>query len=347
MSPTRCWSPLFCLAWVSACTGQPSGDGASSSQSSSSSTGGQSSSSVAQSSSQASSTGGGSSSGGAGNVAAGAVLVERLAGLWTGPATRTPLGDFALMNVDFRSVTDRTAFGRVDLDAENNLRFAFWIENHGSADTWIYRNGGYFTGLLRDTRTVLQEHDLASGTWRFCALQGGCAYVDALYDFDGDNALTFDVKVRGNQHVLWSASRLETRELPSPFPATDAPLGGSEVPFPDMPRLEVTVQWTQALAAPADVWVALSVENCNLQAASCNVSRAIKTAADTGATSATVAFEQIHAGPYKAVALVDRNRNIGSVVAPDGVDGVSIPNSPLTVAPTGTTNATLTIFLRP
>src|SRR4051812_36191878 len=56
---------------------------------------------------------------GSANAVDGVDLFERLAGLWSGPATRTRLGDFSMMNVDFRAPTDQFMFGRVDLDEEN------------------------------------------------------------------------------------------------------------------------------------------------------------------------------------------------------------------------------------
>lgn len=273
--------------------------------------------------------------------------MERLAGLWTGPATQTPLGDFALMNVDFRSVTDGTAFGRTDLDAENNLRFGFWIETHNGQDVWVYRNGGYFQGILRDTRTVLVSHDEQTATYRFCALSGGCDYVDALYDFDGPTALTFDVKVRNMQHVLWQASRVEERVLPVPFPADQNPLGGDEVDFPPMPSLNLQVSWQNPLTAVADVWVILTVANCNVQTGVCNPSRSIKVEAAVPVTTAAVTFEQIHAGAYKATVILDRNRNLSTSLQPDPQDGISIPNTPVTVPATGTGNAVVSLFVNP
>lgn len=287
-----------------------------------------------------------SSTGGADALAAGAVLMERLAGLWSGPATQTPLGDFALMNVDFRAVDDHAVFGRTDLDAENFLRFAFWIETPAGTDTWIYRNGGFFLGRLRDTRTQLVEHNEQAGTWRFCAVNGGCAYVDALYDFDGDTALVFDVKVRGNQHVLWTASRLEPRTLPSPFPVDQTSLGTGTADFPDMATLQVTLTWTTALTQPADAWLLVTQENCS-PTGTCHVSRSIRAEAAAGAQSAVLTLPQMHHGSYKLTAVLDRNQNMENTLRPDAPDGVSIPNAAVTVGATGTTTSTVSIFINP
>ncbi|MEW5848224.1 MAG: hypothetical protein AB2A00_05390 [Myxococcota bacterium] len=314
---------------LAACTGTPGGEGTSSS-------GGPSV------------DGGGSSSSGGGG-AVGTSLLPRLVGLWSGPATQTPLGDFQMMNVDFRAADEHTLFGRVDLDADNNLRFAFNVETHGGKDVLTYRNGGYFLGILRDTRTELVEHDEASGTWRFCAVSGGCDYLDALYDFDGPDHLVFDVKVRlrnstsKTQHVLWDAQRVETRELAEPFPVDLTSQGTGNAPFPPMPTLAVTVGWGSALTSEAQVWVLLSTQDCSLGGA-CNISRSLRAVAPAGATSATLTFEQIHAGSYKVNATLDRNNNMQTTLFPDSGDGVGAPNRAITVNAQGASTASTSIL---
>jgi len=105
---------------------------------------------------------------------AGTGLFTRLAGLWSGPASMTPLGNFPVMSVDFRGVGAGFLFGQTDLDLANTLRFGFSIETHG-ADVVAYRNGGFFGGVLRDTRTRLLEADDTTGRYRFCSVDRGCA----------------------------------------------------------------------------------------------------------------------------------------------------------------------------
>ena len=108
-------------------------------------------------------------------------LFRRLAGLWSGPVTMTRLGAFPVVNMDFRPGSDHVLFGRVDLDAQNALRFAFSIETIAGKDTVVFRNGGLFRGVARDSRTVLVSADEQTGSFRFCAVDGGCDYIDAVF----------------------------------------------------------------------------------------------------------------------------------------------------------------------
>lgn len=283
--------------------------------------------------------GGSARDGGTDGGVAGLSLMTRLAGLWTGPARQTPVGDIPMMNVDFRPVTDRYLFGRVDLGPEDSLRFGFSVETFGE-DVLVYRNGGYFRGMLRDMRTKLVEVDESSGRYRFCHVAQGCAYIDALYDFEGPDRLLFDVKVRGAQHVLWNAERKETRPTPSPFPADARSNGPGSAPFPDMPRLSATVHWTEPLSAPADVWLLISTTPCGWTGA-CTISRSFTVAVD-GGTSVSFSIEQIHSGAYHATAVLDRNRNFATARRPDRGDGLAL-DDPLTIADAGVTTKELDV----
>jgi hypothetical protein len=269
---------------------------------------------------------------------AGLELLPQLAGLWSGPATMTPLGVFEPMNMDLRAADGHVLFSRADLDAENSLRFAFSIETIGGKDQLVYRNGGYFLGMLRDSRTILVER--GQDSWRFCAVDGGCDYIDALWQLHSPTELTFDVKVKGAQHVLWLADRVQARTLPDPFPADESSQGNGDAPFPTMPSLRVTVSWQTPLEDPADVWVLLSAQDCPL-AGFCDFSRSISGVAETGATSLVLDFEQIHAGNYKGNAILDRDRNLTESLFPGSGDAVSLPNQPITIAAEGQSTATL------
>ncbi len=270
-------------------------------------------------------------------------LLDRLAGLWSGPATRTPLGDFTMVNVDLRAATDQFMFGRVDVDEQNALRFGFSVETHGGKDVLTYRNGGYFLGLQRDDRTVLVEHDASAETWRFCHVDCGCDYIDAVYDFEGDDRVVFDVMVMGQPHVYWDARRVETRALPAGFTDGLVTQGTGDGPFPPMPNLRTRVTWSQPLASEADIWVVLSVSECSLSG--CNISRHIRTTAAAGATSAEIFLEQVHAGDYSILGVVDRNQNLEQTLSPDSGDGVSLPNAKVTIAPAGETSASVSIVV--
>jgi hypothetical protein len=272
---------------------------------------------------------------------AGARLVQDLVGLWRGPAERTPLGTFPLMNMDMRPVQGLTLgdllFSRADLDADNSLRFAFGVEQHAGADVLVFRNGGQFLGLDRDTRTLLESFDAATQTWRFCALDGGCGYVDATWTLSSPDALTLQVLVGGRQHLTWSAQRVEARDAPAPFPSADAL--PSDAPFPPMPSLRVTVTWSPALTADAPVWVVLSTTPCGFTGRGCEASRSISARAVAGSTSAEVVLHQVHPGAYKLNAVLDRDDNIQSQVFPSSGDGVALPDQAVTVGPSGESTA--------
>lgn len=272
-------------------------------------------------------------------------LMTRLAGLWSGPATMTPLGTFEPMNMDMRAADGHVLFSRADLDESNSLRFAFSIETVAGEDVLIYRNGGYFQGVMRDSRTALVEHVPVDaqgvGSWRFCSITAqGCDYIDARFEFDGPDALVFDVKVKGEQHVYWLADRVETRELPEPFPVDQSSQGSGDAPFPTMPTLRTTVSWQDPLSEPADVWVFLSVYDCPLMGL-CDFSRSLRGTAEAGATSIELVHDQIHAGTYKGNAVLDRDRNLESTLFPGNGDAVTLPNQAVAIAAAGESSVEL------
>ena len=275
---------------------------------------------------------------------AGLELMQRLAGLWTGPATMTPLGTFPQMNMDIRAASGQVLFSRADLDASNNLRFAFEIESPDGEATLVYRNGGYFLGLLRDSRTKLIEHDSAAATYRFCSTgPQGCDYIDARWSFSSEDALIFDVKVKGKPHVYWDAKRVDERPLPETFPSNLDPLA-SDADFPPMPSLKVDVSWADPLESDGAVWIILTTMDCDLQF-KCVYSRSLTRGASAGDTKATLNFDQIHAGPYKLNAVLDRNGNLATTLYPDKGDGIGGINQSIEIKPTGETTAKTTIAL--
>jgi hypothetical protein len=286
-------------------------------------------------------TGGGATGGGGGASDGGVEGVElfgKLAGLWSGPATMTPLGNFPVMNFDLRPVDGQFVFGQSDLDAANTLRFGFSIETYGDRDVLAYRNGGFFQGVLRDSRTALVETD--GGTYRFCFVgDAGCGYIDARFTVAGAQ-LTLDTKVRGNQHVLWNATRDETRTVPTPFPSDTASRGDGGAPWPAMASVQVTANFGLTLAAPANVWVLLTTTPC-FPTFGCRASRAVMTSAALGDSSATLTVPTVHAGAYKATVLLDLDRNFATARAPNTGDRIAVDQD-LTVPASGTANLTAT-----
>src|SRR5262245_2531577 len=109
---------------------------------------------------------------------AGVGVMERIAGMWTGPLqSETSAGNFPLMNLDFRAVGAGAVFARSDLDADNGIRMLFAVERHEGADRLVFRSRGLFFGFVRDTRAALEEESAGEGRWRFCSMKGGCAHV--------------------------------------------------------------------------------------------------------------------------------------------------------------------------
>lgn len=263
-------------------------------------------------------------------------FIDRLPGLWVAPVTSwTSVGSFPTMNMDIRRAGD-TMFARVDLDADNSLRFGFALEEHDGQTVLVYRNGGQFLGFDRDSRTELVEFDPSQPSWRFCAIAGGCGYIDATFTFAGEAAFTLDVQVMGRDHIHWEAQRLEERPLTDGLILGD-PLPG-DAPFPDMPTLEVEVSWQDPLTEAADAWVILSTTDCGFTAA-CVPSRFQRITAEAGATSATLVLEQIHSGQYSANAMLDRNGNLAGTLFPDAGDSVAFPDQGILVEPSGVTSA--------
>ncbi len=304
------------------------------------------------------STGGGSAVADAG-IIAGTQIFGRMAGLWTGQAAQTPLGSFPEMNMDFRAADPNWLFGRVDLDDENSLRYGFAIEDVAGQATVVYRNGGYFQDVLRDLTTQLVDCDDDAGTYHFCAAQetcmyidggcfeeqGGCSFVDALFTFSSPTQMVFNAHVNGAEHLIWTVTRAETRTIPSPFPSAPTPLP-DDAGWPAMPQLLATVTWSSPLAAATPVWIILSDTPCGSLGStsfSCTPSRSISATAPAGATQVTVLFDQIHAGSYDAVALLDVAGTFATTLTPAPGDGVSDPSASVTVPASGQGTATLPI----
>lgn len=288
-------------------------------------------------------TSGGSESGGMADPAATMEFFARIPGLWIGPLdSTTSVGDFPTMNMDVRAADGHTLFSRVDIDGGNNLRFAFAIEDH-DGPSLVFRNGGYFLGMLRDSRTVLAEADLEAERFRFCSIDMGCEYISAVFDFEGEDGLDMHVDVRGTTHFDWPATRAELRETDGPFPADDVPQPG-DGPFPEMPSLAASLTWTTPLEADTDAWIILSTTNCGLSGG-CTPSRFIHATAPAGSTSVEMLIEQIHAGDYKANAILDRNGNLAGTFFPDSGDTVSVPNKAVSIAPTGTTDVSVPLLV--
>lgn len=264
-------------------------------------------------------------------------IFARLPGLWSGPAVDTPLGAFPVMNMDVRAADGRTLFSRFDLDVDDGLRFAFAMETVAGAPALVFRNGGYFLGLLRDTRTVLVEH--AGDRWVFCQRERGCEYLRAEWRFEGADEVALIVDVRGQRHLDWRARRREARALPDDFAPVAGPYDG---PFPTMPSLRVEVTWAAALAEAAPVWLLVSTTACGLSVA-CTPVRIMQAEAPAGARSVALAIEQIHPGPYVLNAVLDRDGDFAQMLFPTSGDGLAGLDRMIEVSEAGESAFTLPV----
>lgn len=273
---------------------------------------------------------------GEGDVDVGFDLVARLPGLWAGPVdSQTSLGDFILMSMDHRAV-DNTLFARGDFDANNAIRWWLW---RGPDGDLLFENGGLFVGLQRQDTCALES--VVGDVYRFCHKDQGCDRIDATFTFTGDDALSLRVLVDGQPHFVWNADRTETRPaVAAGFP--DVEQQGD----PLLPSLAVSASWTGPAPAGADVWIVLSTTACGFAGTGCEVSRSFRLGAQAGSEDATFVVNEVHAGAYFALLLVDNNGNFATTGFPDAGDIVSIPDRPLSVdADTGgtlTINASIT-----
>ena len=259
----------------------------------------------------------------------------KLNGLWSGPVTDTTLGSFPLTNMDFRAASDSVLFGRVDLDDKNSLRFAFAVELNKGRPTLIFRNGGLFQGLSRDTRTELVEH--ANSHYKFCSIASGCSYLQADLTFSSATSLELRVAVKGILHELWTAKRVEARQLPVGFPVhTNLSINDD---FPSMPTAKIRVSWATPLTMATDVWAILSTTSC-IPPSSCQFSRWVKSRAAAGATSATIRIDQIHSGDYAVLGVVDSNNNLATTRFADHGDLITA-SSPTIHLPLGATTTSV------
>jgi len=264
-----------------------------------------------------------------------------MAGLWSGPATQTPLGDFAQMNMDFRTPDGHSLFARCDLDPQDALRLELIVETFAGQPHVVFRNGGYFQGMQRDDRTNLVSVTAAGDDYELCSETKGCSYIDARFLFSAPDRVVLNVKVNGAQHLVWTAQREETRDVGTPFPIDDSSQGSGTAPLPVLSQLETTVSWSTPLAAPGTVWVVLSTTPC--ESVTCTASRSLSVSAPAGATSATLVFDQIFAGDYYGLAILDPSNTLGQTLIPSSGDSVSIPNQAVTVPSSAPGTAAFTI----
>ncbi|MGH7438782.1 MAG: hypothetical protein ACRENE_24100 [Polyangiaceae bacterium] len=166
-------------------------------------------------------------------------FLQRIAGVWGGINSNTPLGFDFPMTVEFSPTDPSFLFGKYLLDANDTVCWGFNIETYAGKTVVAFRNGGYLDGVLRDSRLQLVDHDTAGGKYHFCAVLehglpvDGCNYIDATYTFSAPDHMLFVVTtMSGKPHVHWDATRTQVVSLPNPFPASTASQGNGSAPWP-------------------------------------------------------------------------------------------------------------------
>jgi hypothetical protein len=166
-------------------------------------------------------------------------FLQRIAGVWGGINSNTPLGFDFPMTVEFSPSDPSFVFGKYLLDSNDTVCWGFNIETYSGKTVLAFRNGGYLGGVLRDTRLELMDYDTAKGTYHFCAVLehglpvNGCSYIDATYTFSAPDHMLFVVTtMSGKPHVHWDATRSQAVTLPNPFPASTASQGDGSKPWP-------------------------------------------------------------------------------------------------------------------
>ena len=174
-----------------------------------------------------------------------------------GTAAMTVFGDLPLLGMDVRPASDQVLFSRVDMDENASLRFAYHVEEVDGAQVLIYRNGGVFSGVPRDSRLKLVSVQQDPARWRFCDVDAGCSYADVSYEFASAAQLIMDVRINEQPHMYWDATRVESRQVPEPFPVEPAPVA-ADSDFPPMPALVASSTLTLSVSRPSGVHMAMS-----------------------------------------------------------------------------------------
>ncbi|MCP4503490.1 MAG: hypothetical protein GY822_26460 [Deltaproteobacteria bacterium] len=259
----------------------------------------------------------------------GLAIMTKLVGLWSGPTDSfTVVPDLPIMNMDLALVDDRTLFARQDLDDDNALRFSFSIEEHNGIEELVYRNGGFFEGAAHDSRSTIESYDDKLGVYRFCGIERGCDYLDAIFTFDGADALTLEVDVRGQPHILWDATRVADNDSSIPFPVDEQATGATDQPFVGMSSLQIHASWNDAATADAQVLVSLSRSACPLtDPLNCTWTRNFVQPLMGGETNVDINTQQLHAETYYLNVVLDKDANL----FPSTGDVLQIPNKEVVV----------------
>jgi hypothetical protein len=166
-------------------------------------------------------------------------FLRRIAGVWSGINSNTPLGFDFPMTVEFSPSDPGFVFGKYLLDANDTVCWGFNIETYSGKTVVAFRNGGYLGGVLRDSRLQLVDYDTAGGKYHFCAVLehglpvAGCSYIDATYTFSAPDHMLFVVTtMSGKAHVHWDATRSQVVSLPNPFPDSIVSQGNGSAPWP-------------------------------------------------------------------------------------------------------------------
>jgi hypothetical protein len=154
-----------------------------------------------------------------GDEPAGLELLPRLAGLWSGPATMTPLGTFKLMNMDVRAASGQVLFSargpRRDEQPALRLRGR---GPGGRADAGLSQRRLLPRAPARLADGKLVEHEGEALVALLLDDAQGCDYIDARWTFSAADALVFDVKVKGQAARVLGRRRARRARPAGPVP---------------------------------------------------------------------------------------------------------------------------------
>jgi len=142
-------------------------------------------------------------------------ILEKLPGIWNGPVySPTPIGSYSEWIVDFRPISPSQISAKNELDALNDIFMSFFICKHDNAYKIAFRNGGGFSGHVRNSYMIIDSlnENSSQSFYRFVdPISGGNrVYTDITFKQDSliMHAYTnqFNVLSEPVTHMIWQAN---------------------------------------------------------------------------------------------------------------------------------------------
>ena len=145
-------------------------------------------------------------------------LFEKLPGIWNGPVgSSTPIGSFPEWIVDFRPISSSHVSAKNELDRLNDIFMSFFIVKHDCESKIAFRNGGGFSGAVRNSYMLLDSvfENASVSYYRFSdPISGGDrVYSDVILKQDSLIIEVYTNKFGTLQspvsHMKWTAKLLD------------------------------------------------------------------------------------------------------------------------------------------